>query len=60
MVYVVNQETAEQRVVELGPEVNGSVVIVSGLNPGDILVTLGQDYLEDGVKVNITGTATGE
>ncbi|MBU8934664.1 MAG: efflux RND transporter periplasmic adaptor subunit [candidate division Zixibacteria bacterium] len=60
VVYIVNEDTAERRVVELGPEVNGSVVIVSGLNPGDILVTLGQDYLEDGVKVNITGTATGE
>jgi RND family efflux transporter MFP subunit len=45
---------AEMRRVTLGAELSGDVVISSGLNPGDTLITLGQDYLEDGLKLNIT------
>jgi membrane fusion protein (multidrug efflux system) len=45
---------AQKRLVSLGAELSGEVVIESGLLPGDTLVTLGQDYLEDGVSVNIT------
>lgn len=45
---------AEQRRVELGPEISGYVVVTSGLNAGDTLVTLGQDYLEDGLSLNVT------
>jgi len=49
---------AQKRLVTLGAELSGEVVIESGLLPGDTLVILGQDYLEDGVSVNIT--AVGE
>ncbi|MEA2031866.1 MAG: efflux RND transporter periplasmic adaptor subunit [candidate division Zixibacteria bacterium] len=56
VVYIVNGMTARQRVVELGPEVDGQVVILSGIKSGDTLVVLGQNYLEDGDNVNITGT----
>jgi RND family efflux transporter MFP subunit len=45
---------AEQRRVELGPEMSGYVVITSGLKAGDTLVTLGQDYLENGLSLNVT------
>ena len=45
---------AQKRFVTLGAELSGEVVIESGLMPGDTLVTLGQDYLNDGVSVNIT------
>ena len=45
---------AEQRRVELGPEISGYVVVTSGLKAGDTLVTLGQDYLEDGLSLNVT------
>ena len=60
VVYVIVDGVALQRIVELGQEVDGQVVVSSGINAGDTLVILGQDYLEDGVKVNITGTSTGE
>jgi len=50
---VVNGQ-AQKRLVTLGAELSGEVVIESGLMPGDTLVTLGQDYLDDGVNVNIT------
>jgi membrane fusion protein (multidrug efflux system) len=45
---------AEQRRVALGPEIAGYVVITSGLKAGDTLVTLGQDYLENGLSLNVT------
>jgi len=44
---------AQMRRVTLGADLSGDVVILSGLNAGDTLVTLGQDYLEDGLKLNI-------
>ena len=47
-------QKAEQRRVELGPEMSGYVVITSGLKAGDTLVTLGQDYLENGLSLNVT------
>jgi membrane fusion protein (multidrug efflux system) len=45
---------AELRRVVLGPQISGFVVVTSGLNAGDTLVTLGQDYLENGVSLNVT------
>jgi membrane fusion protein (multidrug efflux system) len=45
---------AQMRRVTLGADLSGDVVILSGLNAGDTLVTLGQDYLEDSLKLNIT------
>ncbi|MFZ5981633.1 MAG: efflux RND transporter periplasmic adaptor subunit [Candidatus Zixiibacteriota bacterium] len=53
-VFVVVDSRAVGRVVNLGAEVDGYIVVSSGLNPSDTLVTLGQDYLEDGDLVKIT------
>lgn len=53
-VYVVQGQQAKSRPVDLGPDIEGGVVVASGLSEGDTLVVLGQDYLEDGVKVNVT------
>jgi len=52
--YVVRNGLAEKRAVTLGADLGGRVVIESGMNPGDTLVTLGQDYLKDGSRVSIT------
>jgi membrane fusion protein (multidrug efflux system) len=54
MVFVINNGIAVSIDVELGQNVNGLVVVKSGLNINDTLVTLGQSYLEDSSKVNIT------
>ena len=52
LVYVVNNDTAEQRVVELGPEVAGKQVVTEGLSEGDELVINGHVALADGAAVN--------
>ena len=52
--FTVVNGAAAQKALTLGLEMDGRVVIESGLVPGDTLVTLGQDYLEDGSRVNIT------
>ncbi|MDX9858664.1 MAG: efflux RND transporter periplasmic adaptor subunit [candidate division Zixibacteria bacterium] len=53
-VFVVVDGRAERRTVELGSEIDGLVIISRGVSVGDTLVTLGQDYLEDSVKVSIS------
>ena len=54
MVFVIINGIAVSKNVELGQDVNGLVVVISGLIIDDTLVTLGQSYLEDNSKVNIT------
>ncbi|MGD8605168.1 MAG: efflux RND transporter periplasmic adaptor subunit [Candidatus Zixiibacteriota bacterium] len=58
-VFVVKNDSASQRTVVLGPTVGGNVVIDSGLVAGDTLVTLGQDYLDQGFAVRITSLSEG-
>ncbi|MBD3402498.1 efflux RND transporter periplasmic adaptor subunit [candidate division GN15 bacterium] len=53
-VFTVKDGQARMHQVVLGPDIDGLVVIDSGLAVGDTLVVLGQDYLEDSVQVNIT------
>ena len=60
MIYTVVNNKAKLNEVILGIDLNGNVIINSGLKPGDTLVTLGQDYLEDDIKVKITSVETGE
>ena len=57
--FVVENGVAKKREVTLGPELEGRVVVTTGLNPGDTLVTLGQNYLGDGFKVTISSTTKG-
>jgi RND family efflux transporter MFP subunit len=54
VIFVVKEGRAARRTVTLGADLTGDVVIASGLASGDTLVTLGQDYLVDGLKVDIT------
>jgi len=53
-IFLVKNNIAAKKEITTGTEVNGNIVIISGVEVGDTLVTLGQDYLEDGLKVNIT------
>jgi len=56
VIYVVRDDRAFQQPVMLGPDVDGHTVISSGLSVGDMIVTLGQEYLQDSMKVKITST----
>jgi membrane fusion protein (multidrug efflux system) len=58
-VFVVENGVARKRLVELGSEVDGHIVIKSGLAVGDTLVVLGQDYIEDGFAVNVSSLDEG-
>lgn len=59
-VFVVNNGMAERRVVELGKESAGMVVIKSGLKYDDTLIVVGHEYLGDSTKVNITELVEGK
>ncbi len=50
-VYVVDKDTARQHKVTLGPAVGSSVVIFSGLTPGEQVVVAGVQKLKDGAAV---------
>ena len=52
-VYLVGSSTARKREVILGRAQGLDVEIVSGLDPGDIIITEGQMLLEEGTKLNI-------
>jgi membrane fusion protein, multidrug efflux system len=59
-VYVVGADnTVKSRVVNVALTVNNNVGIDNGLNPGEVVVTDGQDKLQEGSKVD-QRTATGE
>jgi membrane fusion protein, multidrug efflux system len=59
-VYIVNSDsTVSVRNVKVGPSDNGMVQIISGLNPGDKVVTDGTDRLSDGARVMIPANETG-
>lgn len=52
-VYVIENNVARLRKVEIGLESDRDVEVKSGLNVGELLVTTGQNNLKDGVEVNI-------
>jgi RND family efflux transporter MFP subunit len=52
-VFVVSGDSVTAKEVSLGVEFDGFIEIKNGLNSGDTLVTVGQNYLEDGYKVNL-------
>jgi len=54
IVFLISNGIAVSREIVLGEDINGLVVVNSGLNINDTLVTLGQSYLDDSVNVNIT------
>jgi len=52
-VYVVKNNLAHYRTVETGFELEGLVEIRAGLSPGDSVVLLGQNNLQDSTRVNV-------
>ncbi len=58
VVYVLNQDesghdVAEERVITLGLSYKTDVIVESGLNSGDKLITLGSAFLDDGMRVTV-------
>ena len=54
-VYIVSGGKAVRRTLTLGTSIGDEILVESGLVVGDTLVTLGQDYLDEGFAVNVTG-----
>jgi multidrug efflux pump subunit AcrA (membrane-fusion protein) len=52
-VYVADGPVARKQDVSIGRAHGLDVEIVSGLKPGDVLITEGQMLLEEGAKINI-------
>lgn len=60
-VYVINaNNTVSVRPVKLGPTDGGYTAVLSGLQPGERVVTDGTDRLRDGVKVTVPAPAKSE
>ncbi len=59
LVYVVVNGVAHKQTITLGTDLDGVVVVSSGLSAGDTVVTLGQSYLDEGFKVNVTALDEG-
>lgn len=57
--FVVEQDRAVQRRVEVGLEADGRAEVRSGLSAGDRLVVGGQEMLRDGMAVKVGGGAPG-
>ncbi len=51
VIVVGNDNVAHIRTVQLGSQVGPNIVIASGLNPGDQVVTEGNEKVRDGMKV---------
>jgi membrane fusion protein, multidrug efflux system len=54
-VFVVENQTAKRREVKTGIEHNDRVEIVSGITPGEMVITSGQNGLPDGATVTLAG-----
>ena len=59
-VYVVADGVAEKRAVQLGRRIPGYVVIASGLEPGESVITEGTHKVRDGSKVDVPGQAAAD
>jgi membrane fusion protein (multidrug efflux system) len=53
-IFVVEEETAHARNVELGPIVDNRQVVLAGLEAGDRIVVSGQVVLQDGMPVQVS------
>lgn len=57
-VYVVGDSSkAEQRIIKLGSESNGKVVVLSGLKKGEVIISEGFQNVRPGAVVNPTSSA---
>jgi RND family efflux transporter MFP subunit len=55
--FILKEGKAQRRVVQTGLEAGGQVQIVSGVQPGETLVTAGNEKLKDGMEVKAQGGA---
>lgn len=53
-VFVADNNTAKKKVVKLGATSGGQIEVLSGLDNGDKLITLGASEVEDGDKIKIS------
>lgn len=53
-VFVVRDEHAQRQIVKTGYANNGSIEILEGLEPGERVITVGQNSLKDGARVSVT------
>lgn len=53
-VYVLNNDTAKVRIVEIGQTSGNDIEIVSGLQVGDKIISCCMNTLKDGIKVKVT------
>ena len=56
--YVLKDGKAQRRVVQTGLEAGGQVQIVSGIQPGETVITAGNEKLKDGMEVKVQGGAS--
>ncbi len=52
-VFLAKEDKAEKRALELGLEEGDYVEAVSGIDPGDLVITAGQGGLRDGAAVKV-------
>lgn len=55
-VFVLNDDQVVQRKLRIGYVGNGWAEVLSGLNPGELIVVKGQNTIRDGSKVQVTAT----
>ena len=55
--FIIKDGKAQRRVVQTGLEAGGRVQIVSGVQPGETVVTAGNEKLKDGMEVKVQGGA---
>jgi membrane fusion protein (multidrug efflux system) len=56
--YVLKDGKALRRVVQTGLEAKGQIQIVSGIQPGEMVITAGNEKLKDGMEVKAQGGAS--
>jgi membrane fusion protein (multidrug efflux system) len=55
--FILKDGKAQRRVVQTGLEASGRVQIVSGVQPGETVITAGNEKLKDGMEVKAQGGA---
>jgi len=55
--FIIKDGKAQRRVVQTGLEAGGQVQIISGIQPGEAVVTAGNEKLKDGMEVKAQGGA---
>lgn len=51
---------AREQPVKLGPSYENNTVVVQGLEPGEVMITVGSSFLQDGMRINIVDAVKNE